>query len=185
MLWETWRYFSNGWIGAFWVEPAFHFTYYGFGWIQPWPGIGMYVHFAALAVLALLVALGLFYRMSIALFCVGFTYVFMLDQTAYQNHFYLVCLLSFLMIFVPANRVFSLDAMRRPGGETVPAWSLWILRFQMGVVYFFGGIAKLNGDWLRGEPMTIWLSPYAQAFSISERALGYIFATADSSSTSS
>lgn len=175
MLWETWRYYSNGWISAFWIEPGFHFTYYGLDWIQPWPGIGMYVHFAALAVLALFVALGLFYRASIALFCVGFTYVFLLDQTAYQNHFYLICLMSFLMIFVPANRVFSLDALRNPRGDTVPAWGVWILCFQMGIVYFFGAIAKLNGDWLRGEPMTIWLSPYAQAFSINESTLGYVF----------
>jgi hypothetical protein len=26
------------------------------------------------------------------------------------------------------------------------------------VVYFFGGIAKLNGDWLRAEPVRTWLS---------------------------
>jgi hypothetical protein len=45
----------------------------------------------------------------------------------------------------------------------------------MAVVYFFGAIAKLNGVWLRGEPMTIRLSPYAEAFSISERALGHVF----------
>jgi vitamin K-dependent gamma-carboxylase len=175
MVWEMWRYYSNDWIYAFWIEPTFHFTYYGFGWVQPWPGVGMYVHCAVVAALALFVALGLFYRVSIALFFVGFTYLFLLDQTAYQNHLYLICLLSFLMIFVPANRVFSLDALRRPEGETVPAWGLWILRFQMGVVYFYGGLAKLNGDWLRGEPMTIWLAPYANAFSINERLLGYFF----------
>ena len=27
----------------------------------------------------------------------------------------------------------------------------------MGVVYFFGGIAKLNADWLQGQPMRLWL----------------------------
>jgi hypothetical protein len=39
----------------------------------------------------------------------------------------------------------------------VPAWTVWLLRFQVGVIYFFGGIAKLNRDWLRGEPMRDWL----------------------------
>src|SRR5918997_832685 len=28
---------------------------------------------------------------------------------------------------------------------------------QMGIVYFYGGLAKLNGDWLAGEPMRTFL----------------------------
>ena len=44
MIWEVWRYFSNGWIERYSIEPSFHFTYYGFGWVQPWPGNGMYWH---------------------------------------------------------------------------------------------------------------------------------------------
>jgi hypothetical protein len=64
------------------------------------------------------------------------------------------------MIFVPAHRAWSLDAWRKPGlrSETVPAWALWLLRFQIAVPYVFGGIAKLNGDWLQGEPLRAWLA---------------------------
>jgi hypothetical protein len=41
----------------------------------------------------------------------------------------------------------------------VPAWVLWLLRFQIAVPYFYGGIAKLNYDWLvRAQPMGIWMS---------------------------
>ena len=29
------RYFAHGWIGALYIEPAYHFTYLGFGWLQP------------------------------------------------------------------------------------------------------------------------------------------------------
>lgn len=29
---------------------------------------------------------------------------------------------------------------------------------QIGIVFVFAGIAKLNGDWLRGEPLRIWLA---------------------------
>jgi len=64
------------------------------------------------------------------------------------------------MIFVPANKTFSIDAWRRKElySDTVPAWSLWILKAQIGIVYFYGGIAKLNPDWLfRAEPMRIFL----------------------------
>src|SRR5439155_3568755 len=31
------------------------------------------------------------------------------------------------------------------------------LRAQMGVVYFFAGVAKIAPDWLHGEPMRAWL----------------------------
>ena len=160
MLWEVWRYFDHGWIARYWIEPAFHFTYYGLGWVRPWPGVGMYVHFAVLGVLALFIMLGVRYRLSAALFFLGFTYAFLLEQARYLNHFYLISLLSFLLIFIPAHRAGSVDAWLRPALRrgTAPAWALHLLRFQIGVVYVFGGIAKLNADWLGGEPMRTWLA---------------------------
>ena len=39
----------------------------------------------------------------------------------------------------------------------MPAWTVNLLRFQVGVVYLFAGLAKLNADWLAGEPMRTWL----------------------------
>ena len=137
------------------IEPQFLFTYYGFGWLEPWPGAGMYLHFGVLACLSLLVMAGRWYRVSTALLFLGWTYVFLLDQTHYENHYYLLCLLSLLMIFVPAHRAFSLDALRRPKvrSATAPAWAVWLLRAQLGIVYFYGGLAKLNSDWLTGASM--------------------------------
>ena len=160
MMWEMWRYASYGWISRYWIEPSFHFTYFGFDWVQPWPGIGMYLHFSIVALLALFILLGLWYRLSTIFFFFGFSYIFLLEQAQYLNHFYLVCLVAFIMIFLPANRAWSLDAWRRPNGRSdwMPNWSLWLLRFQIGVPYFFGGLAKLNGDWLRGQPMESWLA---------------------------
>ena len=160
MLWEVIRYFSHGWIERYFITPTFHFTFYGFGWVQPWPGDGMYWHFFALGVLALLIMVGFLYRLSAALFFLGFTYVFLLDQARYLNHFYLVCLLSLLMVLIPAHRALSVDALARPSlrAATAPAWALWLLRAQVGLVYFYAGVAKLNGDWLRGEPIRDWLA---------------------------
>jgi hypothetical protein len=41
---------------------------------------------------------------------------------------------------------------------TVPAWAVQLLRFQVGVVYLFAGLAKLNPDWLlSAQPMRMWL----------------------------
>ncbi len=78
------------------------------------------------------------------------------------------------MCFLPAERAFSVDSLlrRKIRSDVVPAWTLWLLRAQVGLPYFFGGIAKLNSDWLvGGEPMRIWLSPLAKI-----PAFGHIFA---------
>jgi hypothetical protein len=156
MFWEVWRYLSYGWVERYYITPQFHFTYYGFDWVKPWPGDGMYWHFYALGFLALCILFGFWYRLSAALFFLGFTYVFLLDQAQYLNHFYLISLISFLMIFLPAHRAFSIDALRGARSEVAPAWTLWLLRAQVGIPYVYGGLAKLNGDWLRGEPMRMW-----------------------------
>ncbi len=160
MMWEMWRYSSYGWISRYWIEPSFHFTYFGFDWVRPWPGIGMYIHFGVMALLALFILVGLWYKLSATLFFLGFTYIFLLEQAQYLNHFYLVCLIAFIMIFLPANKMWCVDAWRRPNGRSdwMPNWSLWLLRFQIGVPYFFGGLAKINGDWLRAQPIEFWLA---------------------------
>ncbi len=160
MVWEVYRYLSMGWVASQFVGLDFHFTYLGFDWVRVWPGDGLYVHFWLMGILAAFMAVGFLYRLSAALFFLAFTYVFLLDQAQHLNHFYFVCLVAFLMIFVPANRAFSVDAMLRGDrwrSSTAPAWSLMILRAQVGFVYFFAGVAKLNADWLNGYPLRIWL----------------------------
>jgi uncharacterized membrane protein YphA (DoxX/SURF4 family) len=147
-------------VGEFYVDPSFHFSYAWFDWIEPAPELGMYAVYAGLVLCGAAIALGLWYRWAVGVFFVLTTYVFLLDSTHYQNHEYLISLLAFLMLLMPLDRYWSLDARRRPAlaRATVPVWVIWMLRFQIGVPYFFGGVAKLNGDWLRGEPLRRWLA---------------------------
>ena len=175
MLWEVYRYFTYGWIARYFIETAVTFTYYGFSWVKPWPARGMYIHFFVLGLAAACVMAGFLYRIAAPLFFLAFTYSFLLDQTRYMNHFYLVCLISFLMCFLPAERAFSIDALLRKKirAEVVPVWTLWLLRAQVGIPYFYGGIAKLNSDWIHGgEPMRTWLSPLTRV-----PGVGSIFAS--------
>ena len=160
MVWEAWWYYSNGWIAAYWLKPRLLFKFYGFSWVQPWPGHGLYLHWTILGVLALFLAIGLLYRWSALLFFLSFCYFFMLDETWYQNHDYLIVLFSFLLIFIPAHGAVSVDAWFNPKlrSQTAPAWTLWLFRAQFGLVYFYGGIAKIAPDWLRGEPMRMRMS---------------------------
>ncbi|MBL4644074.1 MAG: HTTM domain-containing protein [Flavobacteriaceae bacterium] len=160
LSWEIFRYFNHNWIKRYWIDPTFYFTYEGFSWVTPLTGDGMYYLFYFLGILAFFIAIGFLYRISTILFFLGFTYTFLLDKTNYLNHFYLIILLSFIMIFLPANRAFSIDAKIFPKikRDWVPGWTLWWLRLQLGIVFFFGGVAKINSDWLQGEPMRKWLA---------------------------
>jgi len=181
LTWEVCRYFYYGWIKTYWISPEFYFTYDYFHWLSPWPGNLMYLHFFALGVLAIFIALGLFYRLSIVLFFLGFTYIFLLDKSNYLNHFYLISLLSFILIWLPANSKYSIDAKLFKGvaSETVPYWAILALQLQIGIAYFFGGVAKLNADWLNGEPMRDWLldvktNPIIQQF-FAHSCVAYFF----------
>jgi len=43
---------------------------------------------------------------------------------------------------------------------------LWLLQFQIGIVYFYGGLAKLSPDWLlHAQPMQNWLPKPFPVFS--------------------
>src|SRR4051812_39002517 len=160
LVWHVWSYFAHGAVATLWLEPRFLFKYWGFSWVQPWPGNGLYIHWIAIGVAAFFIALGFCYRAAAILFFLSYAYFFLLDESRFVNHTYLICLFGFLLIFIPAHRSLSVDAWLCPGlrSQTVPAGCLWILRLQMGVVYFYAGIAKIAPDWLRGEPMRFRLA---------------------------
>jgi len=155
------RYFAHGWIAEYFLKPTHFFTYWGFGWVRAWPGLGMYLHFGLMAACALGVLLGYRYRVSVLGYGLLFGYAHLIDKTNYLNHYYLVVCVCGLMACLPLAGAWSLDARRdaRVRVDLVPSWMLWALRAQFGLVYLFGGLAKLNADWLlRAEPLSSWLS---------------------------
>lgn len=158
---STLRFMARGWIRELYVLPQYHFTYSGFGWVKPLPEWALWLVFIGLAILSLCIALGLFYRISITAFFLLFTYIELLDKTTYLNHYYFISLFSFLLIFLPLNGAYALDNRLgiTPVRTSVPAWTIWLARLQIGLVYFFAGLAKINPDWLfQGLPLRIWLA---------------------------
>ena len=152
MFWEMVSNYYNGWIRELYVKPKFHFQYEWFQWLKPLPEEAMYILFASLTILSLMIALGLFYRISTLLFFLGYSYFFLVERAIYNNHYYLICLLSLMLILAPLHRSWSLDVLRGAVAHTdkLPALWLWIFRLHMGIVYFYGGIAKFDHDWLNG-----------------------------------
>lgn len=155
------RFLLFGWVAELWAEPSFFFTYLGFGWVKPLPGPGMHLVCAAMVALGAMFAVGAFVRVVTPILFAIFVYVQLVDVTNWLNHYYLVSLLLLLACFLPLGRAWSVDAARRPETRLaeMPAWVTWLLRFQVGVVYFHAGIAKLGSDWLlHAQPLNIWLS---------------------------
>ncbi len=155
------RFFTHGWIDADYRQPHHFFSYWGLPWVRPWPGVGMYVHYAIMALSAAAIACGFLYRPACVVFAATFTYAHLCDKTNYLNHYYLVSLVALLLVFMPLDRAGSVRVLLYPEDRrrSVRAWMLYLLRFQFGVVYVFGAIAKLEGDWLlHGEPLRIWLA---------------------------
>jgi vitamin K-dependent gamma-carboxylase len=157
------RFMAEGWIDTLYVQPTFFFKYPGFTWLEVPGPTGLSVHFSLMLVAALLVSVGLWTRRAFAAFGVLFMAAELYDVTNYLNHHMLIAWLAVLGAVLPTANVWSVDAWRarrrhRPLAQQVPAWCVWLVRFQVAVVYVFAALAKVGPDWLlHGQPLGIWL----------------------------
>lgn len=140
----------TGWIRRTLIEPEFTFSFIGFEWLQPLPGVGMYLYFFIMGTLGIGIALGYKYRFSIIAFTVLWTGVYLMQKSSYNNHYYLLILISLFMCFFPANAGYSIDAKQRPAlkSEFMFSYVKWAIVLQLLLVYTYASIAKLYGDWL-------------------------------------
>ncbi|MEQ8964248.1 MAG: HTTM domain-containing protein [Azospirillaceae bacterium] len=159
MVIDSLRFIQHDRIWRYYVQPEYFFTYPGFGWVSPLPSPYIQLAWLFVGVFAFLVMIGLFYRFAIVGFTVLFTYFFLLDKAQYLNHFYMVILFAILLCFLPANRSLSVDARRRPRlrADTIPYWPVFALRAQTEIILIYAGLVKITDDWLRGEPLGLWL----------------------------
>lgn len=131
------------------------FSYNGFEWLPHPPDVVMKALCWFLLVCGLAILLGIFTRIAAGIYGLGYGFVMLYDPSNFNNHDYLIALLGILLAAVPETGIFRGSSSRHP--RTIPRWCLWILRFQISMPYVFGGLVKLNYDWLiRHEPMTTW-----------------------------
>lgn len=160
ILFSTLRFLFNGWVDSIYIQPKFHFTFYGFEWVKVLPGNWMYLPFILLVFSSIGMMIGWKYKLNAIVAFLSFLYVELVDKSTYLNHYYFVSLVLFLLIFVPANANFSFDS-RKKASKTVSQWTIFIFQFQLGVVYFYAGLAKINSDWLfEAQPLRMWLQAY-------------------------
>ncbi len=140
----------TGWVRKTLVEPEFTFSFIGFEWLQPLPGNWMYVYYIVMGVFGLLIMVGYKYRFSMFMFATMWTATYLMQKSSYNNHYYLLFFLSYLMVFLPANTYASLDARINPSIKKIsmPNWCRWFFIIQLFILYTYASIAKLYPDWL-------------------------------------
>ncbi len=141
------RTLTYGWADSLYSHPTRRFTYLGLDWVpQPSP-VGIRLLLAGVAVAGLGLMWGRAHRWFAALLVVTFGWVESIDATTYLNHYWFVTLMALLAMVAPLD-----------GRTRVAAGWVWLFRFQVGVVYSFAGLAKLQADWLiEALPLRMWL----------------------------
>ncbi|WP_116789739.1 HTTM domain-containing protein [Flavobacterium psychrotrophum] len=149
---ETFGAMATGWVKHNFIDPKFTFSHIGMDWLQPLPGIGMYFYFGIMGLLGLLIMAGYKYRFSIISFTIMWAAVYFMQKTSYNNHYYLLVLVSLIMCFLPANTYASLDARLKPSIKkySMPKWCSWVMIAQVSIVYLYATIAKFYPGWLTG-----------------------------------
>ncbi len=140
----------TGWITRTMVDPKFTFTFIGFEWLQPLPDNWMYVYYAFMGVFGLLIMMGYKYRISMIAFTIMWSCTYFMQKASYNNHYYLLILLSAIMVFQPANKYASVDAKLNPNIESnsMPNWCRLVFVFQLLILYTYASIAKMYPDWI-------------------------------------
>lgn len=141
---------ATGWVRRTFIEPKFTFNFIGFEWLQPLPGNGMYLYFFVMGILGVLITIGYKYRFSAFAFAFMWSGAYLMQKTSYNNHYYLLMLLAFIMSFFPAHKNLSVDSYLNPKlkSDSMFNYFRWIIIAQLFIVYTYASIAKVYGDWL-------------------------------------
>lgn len=160
----------TGWVKRTLVDPEFTFTFIGFEWLQPLPGIGMYLYFFLMGTLGICIAIGYKYRFSAFAFLVLWTAVYLMQKSSYNNHYYLLILIAGFMVFFPANKSLSVDVKQNPPLRSYTMYSCvkWVIVAQLFLVYTYAAIAKMYGDWLNFGIIKILMQDKAHYYVIGE-----------------
>ena len=140
----------TGWVKRTLIDPDFTFNFIGFEFLQPLPGNGMYYYYVIMGVFGLLIMVGYKYRFSMFAFAIMWSATYLMQKSSYNNHYYLLMLLSGIMVFLPAHKFASVDVKLNPEikSYSMPQWCRWVIILQLFIVYTYASVAKFYPDWL-------------------------------------
>lgn len=142
-------------------DSEFRLTYDFFHWVAPMSHEKMVFLWNIMSVMSIFVILGLFSRVAMGMLTLTWTYGWLQCNSVYNNHYYLLSLLGFLLIFTKCENWGSIRNLlwrNHPDkDQAIPNWQIFIFKFQILLVYLFGAFAKVQKDWFNGWPMKMWL----------------------------
>lgn len=142
----------TGWVKEVYVDTNFNFTFFGFEWLEIFHGTPMYIVFVGLGLAGLCISLGFYYRLSTLVYALLWSITYFGQKVEYNNHYYLILLLAYVSVLLPAHKRFSLDVKLGRVKESGSAsfYLVYFYVFQFAIVYTFGALNKIYPDWLDG-----------------------------------
>lgn len=133
------------------TDSVLHFPHRGFEWLPLLGQATLYV-FVVLAILCMIAfTLGLFMRWTGLATSLIYLYFILIDKFYFNNHYYLLALLVALCALTVADRCLSMRKDRVHHTTLISGENYFVLRLMLCIVFFYGGIAKINPYWLSGD----------------------------------
>ncbi len=115
----------------------------------------------AAAIAAVAMSLGVVTRLATAYTALFVGYNLFLSKTHFHHNRAFLLILLVTVAVLPVGRHYSLDALtrrlrRRPPPGPAPLWPVWLVRFEVVVVYLASGVSKLiDPDWWSGRVLQL------------------------------
>ncbi len=166
MLLESWGAIATGWVKEAFVIPESTFTFMGFEWTQVLLGNFMYGYYIVMGIMGILIMVGYRYIFACLSFFMMWGLTYFMQKSHYNNHYYLVWLISGFMAIIPANRYYSIDAKQHPfiKQNWTRYWTVFIFQIQIAIVYVYASLAKLYPGWLENKFLSLRLKRAANWF---------------------
>ncbi|MCA9403606.1 MAG: HTTM domain-containing protein [Candidatus Omnitrophica bacterium] len=165
-------------LNLFYLSSDFHFSYPLRQWLHlpvPTAEMLLVIHRIMLAGAGLLV-IGLFTRAAAAVLLLTSGYLFLLEKAVYAHHDYLILLFLLLFVVTGPGPFLAADRLlfRKPSAAGVPAWTLFLFRAQVVIIYFFSALNRINGEWLSGRVAQSLFTGAGEAFVFAAVVIGLL-----------
>ncbi|MFY0689537.1 MAG: HTTM domain-containing protein [Cyclobacteriaceae bacterium] len=157
---EAFGAIGTGWVHANLIDPEITFPFIMVSWLKPLPGQWMLVYYGLMGLAGVGIMLGYRYRISAISYFVMWLGVYLMQKTSYNNHYYLMVLLTGIMSLLPAHHAYSLDVKAGRVVYSDKCYRVFNVGFaaQIVLVYWVAGLVKIYPDWLQAKPIAIWFN---------------------------
>lgn len=172
LILQFYSFHSAKFLEAGIIAPVYLFAFQGFEFLTQFPDGAIKFLYALLLIAPILMLIKRIFKIAIVLYLLAFSFFFLVEQSYYNNHFYLIILYTAFWLFYKPEKVGS--------KLYIPGWMLFLFQFQLFIVYFYGGLVKLNADWLiHQEPIVSLLKVnskqlFSSEISTSTLAINYL-----------